>query len=397
MIKNNDVKRTVFACYLGIFTQAAVLNLSPLFYAVYTTEYNIPLSLVALLPTLVFGLQIIIDAFFSRIAAKLGYKKTAVLADAACVIGLVILGLTPFFTYPAVAVICSSVLCAFGSGIIEITTSPLIEALETENKSSAMSLLHSFYCWGHFLIVLATTAFLWIFGKQNWFIVPFIAALIPLFSALTYLSIKKIRTLEEKGCSNRFSDFGKNKVFFLLVALMICAGAGEQSVAQWASYFAEKGLNVSKSTGDLLGTSLFALFMAIARTAYGILGKKIPLKKALIACSCGLAAAYLITALAPLPVISLAGLALCGACVGIAWPGVLSLAGESNLNGGTLMFALLSLGGDIGCTLGPTLVGEVSSFAGLNFGILCGTVFPVIMIVLLLSLPKKTAELKPLN
>ena len=153
---------------------------------------------------------------------------------------------------------------------------------------------------------------------------------------------------------------------------MICAGASEQNIAQWASYFAEEGLNVSKSVGDLLGTSLFALFMALARTFFGVIGKKLSLKKALILASAGLTVAYLITALSPLPALSLAGLALCGVFVGITWPGVLSLSGESGLKGGTLMFALLSLGGDI------------ANAASINYGVLSGTVFPVIMFILLL-------------
>ncbi len=233
-------------------------------------------------------------------------------------------------------------------------------------------------------IGILTTAFLWAFGKNYWFVLPFMAAIIPILSSCFYLSIKKIHTLEEQGCSNKFSDFGKNKIFFLLVGLMICAGASEQNIAQWASYFAEEGLNVSKSVGDLLGTSLFALFMALARTFFGVIGKKLSLKKALILASAGLTVAYLITALSPLPALSLAGLALCGVFVGITWPGVLSLSGESGLKGGTLMFALLSLGGDIGCTLGPTLVGEIANAASINYGVLSGTVFPVIMFILLL-------------
>ena len=384
MTKNKDVKRTFLACYSGIFTQAAVLNLPPLFYVIYTTDLALSLSFVAILPTLIFGLQIIVDATFSKLIAKIGYKKTAVFADTFSIIGLTILGLTPFLNAPEVTIICSTVLCAVGSGMIEITTSPLIEALETENKSATMSLMHSFYCWGHFAVVILTTAFLWAFGKNYWFILPFIAAIIPILSACFYLSIKKIHTLEEQGCSNKFSDFGKNKIFFLLVGLMICAGASEQNIAQWASYFAEEGLNVSKSFGDLLGTSLFALFMALARTFFGVIGKKLSLKKALILASAGLTVAYLITALSPLPALSLAGLALCGVFVGITWPGVLSLSGESGLKGGTLMFALLSLGGDIGCTLGPTLVGEIANAASINYGVLSGTVFPVVMFILLL-------------
>lgn len=386
MTRNKDVKRTFLACYSGAFTQAAVLNLPPLFYVIYNTKLGLSLSLIALLLTMVFGIQIFIDLAFSRVISKIGYKKAAVAANLFCVAGLIVLGLTPLFDQPQLSIVCSTLFSAIGAGMIEITTSPLLEALQTENKSAAMSLLHSFYCWGHFVIVIATTAFLWIFGQDKWFIMPLITAIVPLLSTCFYLSIGKIKTLEDQGCSNKFSDFGKNKTFVLLVLLMLCAGACEQNIAQWASYFAEKGLNVSKTLGDLWGTSLFALFMAVSRTLFGFVGKKISLKKSLLVCSIGLIFAYLITALSPLPFMSLAGLALCGLFVGIAWPGIISLPGESGLKGGTLMFALLSLGGDLGCTLGPTLVGELAAVLDINKGVLIGTAFPIIMCVLMIIL-----------
>ncbi len=389
MTKVSDRTKTIAACYLGLFTQAAVINLSPLFYAIYTTDLNLPLSLIAILPMVVFGIQIFIDALFSRFIAKLGYKFTAVMADTLCIVGLICLGFIPFVGNKTITLIISTVLCSIGSGIIEITTSPLIEALSSDEKSGAMSFLHSCYCWGHFFIVLLTTAFLSIFGKENWYILPLLTALIPLTGGLIYLSIKKLHTLEDEGCSNSFKDFGKNGIFILLILLMICAGAGEQGIAQWASYFAEKGLNVSKSVGDLAGVCLFAFFMALSRTGYGILGKKLNLTKTLTISAAGLALSYLLTAISPISVLSLAGIALCGLFVGVMWPGVLSLAGESKLNGGTLMFALLALGGDIGCTLGASIVGEVSANSSMNIGILVGMLFPSLMFILMFIYGKK--------
>lgn len=377
-----DIKFTVAACYFATFTQAAVANLPPLFYVLYNEQLGLPLQLIALFPTVFFGLQIIIDALFSGVAARIGYKKTAIIADIFSAVGLILLGFSPMLSSTTVAIFVSSILCAIGSGIIEITASPLIEALPSDNKSSAMSFLHSFYCWGYLFVVLFTTLFFAVFGKKNWHILPFIFALIPITGGALYVPIKRIVTLEESGTA-KFSSFGKSPMFIILFLMMICAGASEQVISQWASYFAEKGLNVTKTLGDLLGASVFALCMALARTFFGAKSHKTDLSNALLASVAVLTAAYLITALSPIPALSLAGVGLCGLSVGILWPCTLSLAGESGINGGTLMFALLALAGDIGCTVGPTVSGEISAVSSINTGILAGIVFPVVNIVLI--------------
>lgn len=378
-----DIKFTIAACYFGAFTQAAVAGLPPLFYSLYNEQLGLSLQLIALFPTLFFGLQIIIDGLFSGVVAKIGYKRTAMLADAFSMLGLILLGFTPLFPSPTAVIFISTVLCAIGSGIIEITASPLIEALPNDNKSSAMSFLHSFYCWGYLFVILLTTGFFALFGKEKWFVLPFVFALIPIIGGMLYIPIKRIVTLEEQG-SVKFSSFGKNSLFVLLFLMMVCAGAGEQVVSQWASFFVEKGLGISKTLGDLFGTSAFALCMALARTFFGAKTHKSDICKSLLISVIILAAAYLLTALSPVPAISVIGVGLCGLSVGILWPCTLSLAGESGLNGGTLMFALLALAGDIGCTLGPTLAGEISAATSINVGLLAGVIFPVINMILLI-------------
>ncbi len=387
-----DVKLTVAACYFGSFTQAAVANLPPLFYVLFNERLGMPLELIALFPTVFFGIQILIDALFSKIVFKIGYRLTAIFSDVISAVGLIVLGLSPFFSNPVATIFISGVLCAVGSGIIEITTSPLIEALPGDGKSSAMSFLHSFYCWGYLFVVLFTTGFFALFGKDYWFVLCFIFAVIPVSGGILYSLIGKLTTLEENGCSAKFSEFGKNALFLILFLLMICAGAGEQVVAQWASYFAEKGLNVSKTVGDLLGTSTFALCMALSRTFFGFICKKTGIRNALIVSVCALIVSYLVTALSPIPALSLIGIAACGISVGILWPATLSLAGESKLNGGTLMFALLALAGDIGCTVGPSVAGEISAATNINVGILSGVVFPVVALILLIVYGKVSAR-----
>lgn len=378
-----DIKLTVAACYFGTFTQATVAGLPPLFYSLYNEQLGLPLQLITLFPTLFFGLQIIIDGLFSGVVAKIGYKRTAMLADAFSTLGLILLGFTPLFPSPTAVIFISTVLCAIGSGLIEITASPLIEALPNDNKSSAMSFLHSFYCWGYLFVILLTTGFFALFGKEKWFVLPFVFALIPIIGGTLYIPIKRIVTLEEQG-SVKFSSFGKNSLFILLFLMMMCAGAGEQVVSQWASFFVEKGLGISKTLGDLFGTSAFALCMALARTFFGAKTHKSDICKSLLISVIILAAAYFLTALSPVPAISVIGVGLCGLSVGILWPCTLSLAGESGLNGGTLMFALLALAGDIGCTLGPTLAGEISAATSINVGLLAGVIFPVINVILLI-------------
>lgn len=392
-----DTKLTLAACYFGIFTQATVANLPPLFYVLYNQRLMLPMELIAIFPFIFFAVQIAVDSSFSKVIEKIGYRFTAILADLFSISGLVLLGLTPLFSSAVVCVIISTVLCAIGSGIIEITGSPLIEALPGDGKTAAMSLLHSFYCWGHLFVVLFSTLFFNIFGEGRWYVLPLIFAIVPAVGIVLFCLIEKLQTLEDGGRSNKFSDFGKNALFPLLFLLMICAGAGEQAVGQWASFFAEQGLNVSKTTGDLLGTSAFALCMAAARTFFGIKGEKIDLKKALTVSAITLTAAYLLTSLSPLPALSLVGIGLCGLAVGIFWPGILSLAGQSGLGGGTLMFALLALGGDIGCTLGPSFAGEIAAATDVSIGILSGTVFPILAVILLVLYKRKTDENKRLK
>ena len=376
-----DAKKTTLACYASLLTQAVVINLSPLLYAIFNFKLGLSAATIALLSTLTFALQMAVDALFSPLIYKIGYKTTALMADGFGALGLILLGLSPFIgggTLIIIGILTGSI----GSAMIEVVASPLLEALPGDKKSASMSLLHSFYCWGHLFVVLFATAFFFFFGEDYWFILPFIMVIVPLINAALFFSIKKITTLEEGGASNKFSSFGKNKYFVMLAVLMICAGASEQGIAQWASYFAEVGLGVKKSFGDLLGTSMFALFMALARTFFGFKGHKLNLEKSLAFCGAGLTFSYLLAALSPVPVLSLIGVALCGLFVGITWPGTLSLSGDSGLCGGTLMFALLALGGDIGCTLGPAVVGGINTATGnLNLAILAGTIFPIILTV----------------
>lgn len=379
-------KKTLFACYTSAITQAVALNLLPLLYVIFNTKLNLTLTQIALLPTVIFAIQIFIDLLFTPVTQKIGYKNTAILSDVFCICGFVFIFFSNYTANAFLFILTGTTLLAIGCAIIEIVVSPLASALPVKEKSKTMNILHSFYCWGHLMVILVTTLFLTIFGQKNWAFLPLVWCAIPIVNLLNFLSIDKMITLEDEGRTNDIKGFAKNKKYILFLLTMIFAGACEQCIAQWASYFAEIGLNVSKTSGDLFGTSLFALFMAISRTVFGLVSEKINLNKTLFICALLLIIAYLITSLSPIPIISLIGIGLCGMFVGCFWPGTLCLVQNSDLKGGTLMYALLSMCGDIGCTIGPLLIGKVAELNNITNAITVATIFPISMAIMLLSL-----------
>ena len=271
---------------------------------------------------------------------------------------------------------------AIGGGLLEVLVSPVVEACPSANKEKAMSMLHSFYCWGQAGIVLLSTLFFQIAGIENWKLLALIWALIPICNAVVFAKVPIASLLPEGETGLKLKELLRLKVFWVLLLMMICAGASEQAVSQWASTFAETGLGISKTAGDLAGPMAFALLMGAARLFYGKYGHRIHLERFMTASSCLCIASYLGISLFSLPQLSLAACALCGLSVGILWPGTFSRASAALPKGGTALFALLALGGDIGCAGGPTVVGMVSDAAGgnLKMGILAGIIFPVLLL-----------------
>ncbi|MGN0998019.1 MAG: MFS transporter [Faecousia sp.] len=379
---NKGYRRTLYASYIGYITQAIVNNLAPLLFVIFQREYALTVTQIGFLVTFNFGMQILVDFLSARYAEKLGYKNCIVAAHIFSALGLVGLGLFPQILGNAyTGLLLAITIYAIGGGLIEVLVSPIVEALPTEEKSSAMSLLHSFYCWGHAAVVILTTLFFALAGTENWKLLTVLWAVIPTVNIFLFAGAP-IRVLSEDGESMPMKQLFRKKIFWLFCILMICSGAAEQAMSQWASYFAETGLQVSKSLGDLLGPCLFAVLMGISRLIYGIKGNQIPLK-AFITCSGILCViSYLTAVFSPIPLISLVGCAVCGLSVGIMWPGVFSLAAEHCPQGGTAMFAFLALAGDLGCGGGPSVVSIVSDAAGSNLkvGLLAAIVFPVVLI-----------------
>lgn len=391
-------RHTLAACYLGYITQAIVNNFAPLLFLTFSTDYGIPLSHMALLVAVNFGVQITVDLIAARYMSAWGYRPSVVAAHIFAVLGLLGLGILPrLLPTPFVGILIAIVLYAVGGGLTEVLISPIAEACPTKNKEAQMSLLHSFYCWGHVAVILLSTAFFHFVGIEHWWILACLWAVVPFFNVF-YFAAVPIRTLEEdtpEGEALTLRGLLRKPLFWLFVVMMLCAGAGEQAMSQWASAFAEAGLGVSKTVGDLAGPCAFAILMGTSRFLSAKLTKRFSLT-AIMAVSCTLCGVcYLTAALSPSPLLSLVGCGLCGFSVGIFWPGTFSLSAVSLRGGGTAMFALLALAGDVGCMSGPALVSlctEAVAGGSLKGGMLFGLVFPLGLLAGLLALKGRNAK-----
>lgn len=392
MKKTLSYNHTIYACYIGYIVQAIVNNFVPLLFLTFQSNFGISLDKIAYLITINFGIQLLVDFISAKYVDKIGYRRAALLAHMMAAIGLVGLGIFPYVLPSAYAGILLSVcFYAVGGGLLEVIISPIVEACPTEKKDAAMSLLHSFYCWGHMGVVILSTVFFALVGIENWRILAFVWALVPFFNAFFFAGVP-INALVEEGEGMSIRELLKNKMFWLFFIMMICGGASEQAMSQWASAFAEAGLHISKTMGDLAGPCMFALFMGSARAIYGKYSEKIRLEQ-FMKVSCLLCiVSYLLACLSASPLLGLAGCALCGLSVGIMWPGTFSLASKSMKKGGTAMFAFLALAGDVGCSSGPTLVGVLSEAFGENLkkGLIFALVFPIILLFGLLYLRSLT-------
>lgn len=395
--KSFTYKHTVYACFAGYIVQAIVNNFIPLLFLTFQSSYNIPLSQITFLVTFNFGIQLLIDLISPTFVDRIGYRASIIIAHICACAGIIGLTFLPeLLPSPFMGLMLSVIIYAIGGGLLEVLVSPIVEACPTDNKEQAMSLLHSFYCWGHVAVVLLSTLFFRLFGIQNWKILALFWSLIPLLNTFAFckVPIAPLLAEDEKGMS--LKELLCGKLFWILLVLMICAGACEQAVSQWASTFAEKGLHVNKTIGDLAGPMLFAILMGSARAFYGKYGDRIELHKFMLGSGLLCLFSYLLISLSSSPVLGLVGCGLCGLSVGILWPGTFSISAKSLRGGGTLLFALLALGGDVGCSLGPTVVGIASGIwnDNLQYGILTAVVFPILLLLFLVLIKKVSSTPK---
>lgn len=381
---NNKYNKTITACFVGYVVQAVINNFVPLLFITFQQSYSIPLSQITLLVTFNFGIQLLVDLLSAGLVDKIGYRVSMVSAHILSALGLILLTILPeILPSPFIGILISVMIYAIGGGLLEVLVSPVVEACPSDNKEKAMSMLHSFYCWGHVGIVLLSTVFFKLFGIDNWKLLAIIWAIIPICNAIAFTKVPIASLIDDEERGLSIKDLFGKKLFWVLMIMMICAGASEQAVSQWASTFAEQGLGVSKAVGDLAGPMAFAVLMGTARLFYGKFGDRIQLDKFMYGSAALCILSYIGISLLPLPQLSLIACAVCGFSVGIMWPGTFSKASKALPNGGTAMFALLALGGDLGCSAGPTLVGFISSNLGGNLkaGILVGVIFPILLLL----------------
>lgn len=392
-----NYQRTMYACFIGYIVQAIVNNFVPLLFVTFGESYGIPLSKITLLITVNFVIQLCVDLLSAGLIDRIGYRASVIIAHICSALGLVLLTVLPEQMPDAyTGILIAVAIYAIGGGMIEVLISPIVESCPNDHKEMAMSLLHSFYCWGHVGVVLLSTVFFSLFGIGNWKILALIWAAIPVLNILLFATAP-IASLQKAGETGlRPGKLLSDKTFWILLLMMLCAGASEQAVSQWASTFAEKGLGISKTVGDLAGPMAFALLMGTSRLIYGKFGEKMNLNRCMALSTVLCIAAYLSIILIPNPVVGLVGCAVCGFSVGIFWPGTFSNASAAIPNGGTAMFAFLALAGDLGCAGGPTLAGLVSGAFGNNLraGILAAIVFPLLMLVGLLLLKRSRTHKK---
>ena len=394
MTGKKNYQKTKLACYLGFITQAISANFAPLLFLTFYRTYGISYADLALIPFAFFLTQLIVDFLSAKFVDKIGYRTSVVIAQITSGAGLLMLAFLPdLFPRPFTGILVCVIVYAIGSGLIEVLCSPIIEACPFDNKAGMMSLLHSFYCWGSVGTILGSTLFFALFGTAHWRILACLWAIVPLYNIYNFATCP-IEPIVSEGESMTITQLLKTKIFWVFIVLMVCAGASELSMSQWASAFAESSLGVSKTTGDLLGACGFAVFMGLSRVWYGKYGEKVELTRFMIASGLLCLCSYLLTAFAKWPAMGLAGCMLCGFSVGIMWPGSISISSSRLPKGGTALFALLALAGDLGGASGPAIVGNVSHALGENLqsGILAGICFPIVLVISVLILRRRTGH-----
>ncbi|NLC68133.1 MAG: MFS transporter [Clostridiaceae bacterium] len=376
-----NYRSTLRACYLGYITQALIVNLPPLLFVVFQEKFGLSYTLLGSLVMVIFVTQLTVDALAIKFVDKIGHRLSVVIAHAFAAAGMIAFAFLPgILPSPYLGLVISCIMFSIGGGIIEVLISPIVESLPGDAKASSMSLLHSFYSWGQVLVIILSTMALRFVGQDLWFLLPLAWSLLPLYNLVKFTGVPLMPPIEESKRTPLKTLF-RSRIFLIALLLMVCSGASEQSMAQWASLFAEKGLGISKTLGDILGPCIFAVMMGVMRTWYGVRGQKIDMQKVLAVCSALCMASFVITAIAPIPAVSLLGCALCGLSVSLMWPGMLSITAAGYPAGGVAMFAVLALGGDLGCSIGPQFTGIIADMSRLNQGLLAAIIFPAIMLI----------------
>ena len=390
-VNYNKTKR---ACYLGFVTQAIVANFTPLLFLIFHREYKISISRLALIPATFYVVQLLTDLLCAKFR-NIDYRKSIIASEVTAALGLIGLAFVPqLFDDKLVGILLCVCVYSVGSGLIEVLCSPIIEACPFPDKEGMMSMLHSFYCWGAVGVIMGSTLFFMLFGQENWWILSCLWALIPLYNIVNFATCP-IEPIVKGTEGMTMTQLLKSGTFWMFLVLMVAAGASEATMAQWTSAFAEASLGVDKAIGDLAGPCGFAFCMGLGRLWYGRKGQNMDLSAYMMGAGALCFASYLTTSLAPSPIVAFAGCMVSGLSVGIMWPGSISLTSARMPEGGTAMFALLALGGDMGGTLGPSLVGVCTGTSENNIqdGLLAASIFPVLLVACLIMVRRNRRRL----
>ena len=382
-MKRLNYNHTILACHGAGISQAIINNYTPLILVMLQRTYGLPLEQITLLITLNFLTQLVTDILTARYADRIGYRPCMVAAHVLCAVGLLGLGILPEILPPFAGLLIAVVLYAVGGGLIEVLNTPIADACPTENHAASMSLLHSSYCWGTVMTVAVSTLLFSLLGMESWKLVGVLWALFPVAVAVLFAVVPFAPLIPEGERGMSLKELLQQRMFWVLLLLMVCAGASEQAMIQWASAFAESGLQVSKTVGDLAGACFFSVLMGTARVVFSRVAGKVALERYMTASAALCIASYVLAVLPVHPLLNLLGCGLCGFSVGVFWPGTFSVGTKRCPLGGTVMFAMLALAGDLGCSAGPTLVGFVSGLFGDNLktGLAAAVVFPALIIV----------------
>ncbi|MCQ2069739.1 MAG: MFS transporter [archaeon] len=382
----DDYRHTFNACYITYVIQAALVTLAPLLFVTFSEEFSLGLDEITLLTTLNFGIQLVFDIISTKVIDRVGFRSAMIVSHILVSTGLVTMAFAPYvLDSPYMGLVLGTLVYGAGGGISEVVVNPIVVSCPVEDRSKALTILHSFFCWGQAIVVVLCTLFFVLFGTAQWSVMLCLWAVLPIANT-AYVSLVPMADGKVSGNDgNRINGLLKLKVFWLFVVLMLCGGAAEHAMGQWASAFAEETLGISKTAGDLVGLGLFAVFMAVARTIYGKSGEGTDLYRYMLLSTLMCIVCLAVAAFSPYPWLALAGCALCGFATGIYWPGTLGMSSTAIPMGGTAMFALLSLAGDVGCSTGPTVVGFAADLGGgsLAFGLATAIVFPLIMVACL--------------
>ena len=408
-----NYKRLKYACYTTNISMSVVTSLSSLLFVTFRNMYNISYTLLGLLILINFVTQLSVDLIFSFFSHRFNIEKTVKFTPALTIIGLWIYALWPQIfpnaVYPGLVI--GTVIFSASAGFCEVLISPVIASIPSDNPEREMSKLHSTYAWGVVFVVIFSSLFLLLFGRNHWALLTIVLSIIPLCAFLLF-SGSKIPDMETPSkVSGAFAQM-KNKTLWLCVIMIFFGGASEVTMAQWSSTFLEQALGLPKIWGDILGVALFSVMLGMGRTLYSKIGQKI--STVLLFGIVGAAICYLTVAVSNHPIVALLACVITGLCVSMLWPGSLIVATNRIPSGGVFLIAMMAAGGDLGASVAPQLIGVVTdaalkhptvlSFAqtlslspeqlALKLGMLVGLFFPLVAIPFYLHMYRTTKKVQ---